>query len=315
MLSTSSVSTTSYEESEAKTEAVERFTKLIKEIEETYQQKHQYSNALAQYYALLQNIATSLAGHSKEQINKLICTLNCNIALCQSNLGLPKKALESLSAIPHEAAQASKVYHLVYALIYVQQNDVANYQYALEHINAALQLDANYHNAFAIRQFLLAHVKTDELDNIVKELDDHYIEMLVAGTVRGKISEYYQFRGLINLHGCNYSLAINDFNKAMEYGYDQTIARLNIALTMYAEATNEVPKDCRLLLPPIDQSIMMKAVDALKDIIDALKGNVDYDDVRKRAAALYVSACSTLGKNMNLLRSVTSYTKGRNTSN
>lgn len=296
MLSTPSVSTTSYEESEAKTEAVERFTKLIKEIEETYQQKHQYSNALAQYYALLQNIATSLAGHSKEQINKLICTLNCNIALCQSNLGLPKKALESLSAIPHEAAQTSKVYHLVYALIYVQQNDIANYQYALDHINAALQLDANYHNAFAIRQFLLAHIKTDELDDIVKELDDHYIEMLTAGTDRGKISEYYQFRGLINLHGCNYSLAINDFNKAMEYGYDQTIARLNIALTMYAEATNEVPKDCRLLLPPIDQSIMMKAVDALKDIIDALKGNVDYDDVRKRAAALYVSACSTLGK-------------------
>ena len=123
-------------------EEVTRVTEKIKEIEKEYQKKHRFNDALSRYYGLLQSIATTLVGYSQEQINTLVCTLYCNIALCQSNLGLPEKAFESLSAIPSETAIKSKVYHLVSALVYVQQNEIENYGVALRHVEAALGIES-----------------------------------------------------------------------------------------------------------------------------------------------------------------------------
>lgn len=283
------------------TDTVRRFTQEIKEIEKEFQNKHQYNHALSRYYSLLQSITTSLAGHSQQQINTLICTLNCNIALCQSNLGLSEKAFASLAAIPSDAASQSKVYHLVVAVLYIQQNDTQNYNLALEHVNTALTLDPNYHHAFTIKQFLKAHISPDETDTVLRELEAHYEDILSDGSDHDKLSEFYQYHGLINLYANNYSTAINDFQHAINHGYDPSIAKLNIALTLYGEATEAVPKNYHLLAPPINQKLMMNAVDILKEVIDSLKDNPDYEDIRKRAVILYASACSTLGKKHDLV--------------
>ena len=277
-------------------EEVTRVTEKIKEIEKAYQKKHRFNDALSRYYGLLQSVASTLVGFSQEQVNTLICTLNCNIALCQVNLGFPEKAFESLSAIPADTASKSKVYHLVSALVYVQQNDTENYGLALNHIDAALEIDPNYHDAFTVRQFLIVHLHPENAKNSLHELEARYSDILAEGVDRGNIVEYYQFHGLINMHAGFYSEAIDDFKLAETYGYDSIYAKMNIAATMYGEATAAMPKGQRLLAPSVNQNVMMKAIDILKEIIDVLKGNGDYDDIRKRAVTLYTSACAAIGK-------------------
>ncbi len=273
-----------------------RVTQKIKEIEKEYQKKHRFNDALSRYYGLLQSVATSLVGYSQEQVNMLICTLYCNIALCRVNLGFPEKAFESLSAIPADTASKSKVYHLVSALVYVQQNDIENFGVALNHVNVALEIDPNYHNAFTVRQFLLVQLHPENAQTALRELEAHFSDILFKGEDRGNIAEYYQFHGLINMHADFYSEAIEDFKLAETYGYDPICSKMNIAVTMYGEATAAVPKGQRLLAPYVNQKVMMKAIDILKEIIDVLKGNVDYDDIRKRTVALYTSACAAIGK-------------------
>ena len=275
---------------------VTKVTERIKEIEKEYQKKHRFSDALAQYYGLLQSIATTLMGYSQEQVNTLICTLYCNIALCQVNLGFWEKALASLSSIPVDTAAKSKVYHLVSALVFVQQNDIENYGVALQHIDAALAIDPDYHNAFTVRQFLLVNLHQENANKVLEELEAHYCDILSKGEDRGNIAEYYQFHGLINMHAGFYSEAIEDFKLAETYGYDSICTKMNIAVAMYSEATVALPKGQRLLAPPVNQTLMMQAIDILKELIDLLKGDVDYDDVRKRAITLYTSACAAIGK-------------------
>lgn len=277
-------------------EAVTHFTDKIKEIENEYQKKHQLNEALSRYYGLLQSIAATLAGYSKEQINTLICTLNCNIALCHSNLGNQEKAFDSLSTIPAETACKSKVYHLVYAMICIQQNDIKNYGEALKHIEQSLEIDADYHNAFNAKLFLLVNLYPEKAQELLYELDVHYSQILSEDTDRGIIAEYYQFHGLLNMSANFYSEAIADFKHAETYGYDPVYTKMNIAITMYEEATANIPKGQRFLVPAVNQRVMMNAIDILKELIDALKGNIDYDDIRKRAITFYTSACATIGK-------------------
>lgn len=277
-------------------EEITRVTDKIKEIEREYQKNHRFQEALSQYFGLLQCVATTLVGHAPEHVNTLVCTLYCNIALCQSNLGYPEKALESLAAIPADATSQSKVYHLVSALVYVQQNDVENYGIALNHIDAALIIDPEYHNAFTTRQFLIAHLHPEKVIDSLHELEVHYIDILSKGEDRGNISEYYQFHGLINMYADNYSEAIADFKLAETYGYDPIYTKMNIAVTMYAEATAAMPRGQRLLAPAVNQKVMMEAIGILKETIDKLKGNADYVDVRKRTVTLYIAACTSIGK-------------------
>ncbi len=281
-------------------EDVALVTQKIKEIEKEYQKKHRFSDALSRYYELLQNIASTLIGYSQEEVNTLICILNCNIALCQVNIGLPEKAFQSLLDIPPDTASKSKVYHFVYALLYVQQNDIENYSAALSHIDAALKIDPNYHSAFIVRQFLLVNLHQEKAQNALHDMEEHFDGIISKGEDRDNIVEYYQFHGLINMYADFYSEAIEDFNSAETYGYDPVYTKLNIAATMYCEATAAVPKGQRLLAPSVNQSVLLKAITLLNEIIDAIKSNVDYDNVCKRAVTLYTSACAAIGKKHDL---------------
>ena len=46
----------------------------------------------------------------------------------------------------------------------------------------------------------------------------------------------------------------------MEFGYDCAIAKLNIAVTIYSEASELVSKDRRHLLPQVNQKLMLRAI-------------------------------------------------------
>ncbi len=282
-------------------EKITQITENIKDIEKKYQKNNRFNDALSHYYSLLQNIAITLIGSSREQVNTLLCTLYCNIALCQVNLGFSEKALESLSAIPSDTAAQSKVYHLVYALIHIQKTDTTDYRKALHHAERSLEIDPNYHSAFSMKQLLLVYIDPQNAKNALLELDTHYCDILTKGTDSGNIAEYYQTRGLINMHTSSYSDAIEDYKLAESHGYNPVYTKMNIAVAMYGEAVEGLPKGRHILLPPIKQNIMMKTIDILKKEIDMLKGNADYDDIRKRAVIFYASSCALLGKKHDLV--------------
>lgn len=123
-------------------------------------------------------------------------------------------SVESLEAIPKDAALKNKVYHFVFALVYVQQNDIDHYYFALEHIEAALKIDNNYHKAFTVKQYLLVHLYPEKYPIILEELDAHYRCIVSDGKEHNELAEYYQFRGLIQLQADMYSTAIDDFRNA-----------------------------------------------------------------------------------------------------
>jgi len=79
------------------------------------------------------SIASELQGQPQEQINTLLCTLNCNIALCHSNLGNNEKAFSSLKKIPRTVTANNQVYHCVFAIVAIQEKDPAILKEALAH--------------------------------------------------------------------------------------------------------------------------------------------------------------------------------------
>jgi len=98
-------------------------------------------DALSRYYELLQSITTKLRNQPENQIDALICSLYCNIALCQSNLGDAEKAFKSLNTISAPVAADSKTYHFVYASIIIQHTLSSQYDVAEQHLDRALEID------------------------------------------------------------------------------------------------------------------------------------------------------------------------------
>ena len=108
-------------------DAVENIRKQIKDVEENYQHKSLFSEALGQYLDILMSIASELQGQPQEQVNTLLCTLNCNIALCHSNLGNNEKAFSSLKKIPSTVTTNNKVYHCVFAMLSLLSKGLSRY--------------------------------------------------------------------------------------------------------------------------------------------------------------------------------------------
>ena len=114
-------------------EATSKYISKIKKIESEFQCKHLYREALELYFELFREISVDFSGKSHPQINQMICSLNCNIALCQYNLGEEEKALLSLSKIEENAAKDSKTFHFVSAAFIIQSLNSEKYNIAKEH--------------------------------------------------------------------------------------------------------------------------------------------------------------------------------------
>jgi tetratricopeptide (TPR) repeat protein len=275
---------------------IDEFTKKIKDIETNYQCKNYFIEALSQYFELLQSITNTLRGQPQTQINILICTLNCNAALCQSNLGEVEKAFRSLSAVSTDVASTSKTYHFVYAAIIVQHNDSEKYAEAKEHIDRALEIDHEYHRAFILKQYLLALMEGVDSNTNIKELNNYFTSILNKDNDRELIGDFYLYRGLIYRTYNDPFSAIHDFETAMEYGYDPVVAKFNLAAALYGQAISGLPKEVRVFFPVIHYPQMYRVIDTLKSIIiDVQVDTQAYCNVKEQVISLYVSACGLLG--------------------
>lgn len=275
---------------------IDEFMKKIKDIETNYQCKNYFNEALSQYFELLQSITNTLSGQPKTQIDILICTLNCNVALCQYNLGEEEKAFRSLSAVSTDVASTSKTYHFVYAAIIIQLNDSEKYAEAKEHIDCALEIDHEYHRAFILRQYLLALMGVADSNTNITELNNHFTSILKKDSDRELIGDYYLYRGLIYRTYNDPFSAIHDFETAMEYGYDPVVAKFNLAATLYGQAISGLPKEVRVFFPAIHYPQMNRVIDILKSIITDVQVDTQaYCNVKEQVISLYVSACGLLG--------------------
>lgn len=275
--------------------AIETIKKQIKNVEENYQHKSLFSEALGQYLDILMSIASELQGQPQEQVNTLLCSLNCNIALCHSNLGNNEKAFSSLKKIPSMVTANNKVYHCVFALVAIHEKDPAILKEALIHAEKALSLDCNYHKAFVLKQYFRSLLDDAPVKSIVEELDSHF-EPLLSTIDQEKISEYYLFRGIINQHGDRFSDAITDYKQALANNYDPIVGKLNLAIAKYHFSLTGIPRDRRVLIPEINMKPMLKAAELLLEVIKNVHGNPNAEQIKKHAVRHYVSACCFIGK-------------------
>ena len=294
MMASSGVSAIANEEITDCTPAVEAIKKKIKDVEEIYQHNSLFTDALGQYMEILQETAT-LSNQPQHQINSLLCTINCNIALCYSNLGNSDKALSSLAKTPASITHTSKTYNFVFAVVAIQKQDPTLYEEAWTHINQALSIDGHYHRAFMVKQHLRALLSRDPVDTIIQDLDSYFIPLLDS-LEKDKVAEYYLYRGMINLHYDCFNNAIVDYENALSNGYDPIVGKLNLAIAKYHTSIAGVPRDQRVLLPSIKMKPMLESERLLIDIIQTLKGNPDSVAVLHQAISFYVSACTLIGK-------------------
>lgn len=276
-------------------DAVDNIRKQIKDVEENYQHKSLFSEALGQYLDILMSIASELQGQPQEQVNTLLCTLNYNIALCHSNLGNNEKAFTSLKKIPSTVTANNKVYHCVFAIVAIQEKDPAILKEALVHAEKALSLDCNYHKAFVIKQHLRSLLDDAPVDSIVKELDNHFVPLL-STIDQEKIAEYYLFRGIVNQHGGRFSDAIADYEQALANNYDPIVGKLNLAIAKYHFASTGIPRDRRVLIPEINTKPMLEAESLFLEVIKDVHGNPNAEQIERYAVEHYVSACCFIGK-------------------
>lgn len=290
----SGISTAANEEITDCTPVVDEVKKKIKDIEEKYQHHNLFTNALEQYMEVLQEVAT-LSGQPQQQIDNLLCTINCNIALCYSNLGNTDKALLSLAKTPASVAQTSKTYNFVFAVVAMQKKDLTLYEDALTHINQALSIDSNYHRAFMVKQHLRALLSCDSVETIIQDLDD-YFNPLLDSLEKDKVAEYHLYRGMIHLQRDCFNDAIVDYKNALAKGYDPIVGKLNLAIAKYQISIAEIPRDKRVLLPAIKMEPMLESEKILIDVIQILKGNPNSVAILHQAISIYVSACTLIGK-------------------
>lgn len=274
----------------------ETFTTNIKSIESEYQLKNQFEDAISKYYELLQSVSGNITGQNKKYADKLICTLNCNIALCQANLDEAGKAFRSLESIPKTTAEDSKTYHFVYAAVSIQHNESEKYSDAQIHLDRALKIDPQYHRAFLLRQYLYALIKAKECRANIEELNSHFSPVLSENSDQRLISDFYMNRGVIYLAYDDPFSASDDFKKAIEFGSNEVIAKLNLSAALYKQAVILLPKGERFFYPKVDYAKIGAVLTELKPIVTSV--NIDtlqYKLIAEQAIKLFVSACTMIG--------------------
>lgn len=280
-------------------EEVKEFVEEIERIETDYQRKYQFEVALSKYMELLQSIAIKLRGYPNQQTDELICMLYCNIALCHSNLDNKKEAITSLNQIDKKFAETNKRFHFVYASV-LSKNE-QNYEEALRHLDKALDIDKNYHRAYFFRQYLYALTKKQAHKNNINNMDEYLAVAIKDCKDAEWLSDFYMYRGLVNLAYNEPEEAANDFIKAEENGYNKTITKVNYYAALYQQVASGISKEEIGYSVKFDCLKINTIIAGLKPIIKEDNFNSFNYSTRLSILKLYASACSLLGIDSELL--------------
>lgn len=267
---------------------------FLKQIDEISEQDISDEESIAKYFELSSSALVKLRGEPQIQVDKVICALQCRMAIRYCNLGAVDKAFECLSNIDSQAAGESKIYHFVYAIIIVNHSIESKFEEARVSLNKALKLDENYHRAILAMQFLNALQKKTSLEVILSEIDSHFESILNKNEDKDLIADYYIHRAFICKEFDDFANAEAMFINAKESGYDDLVTDYNLALLHYSKATRHLPKTERFFGVDVEVAILSKTVSICQYwLIDS--GASISDFIKMRMVALYVSACAILG--------------------
>lgn len=276
-------------------EEVTNLTREIKSIENNLQKKGAFKEAIEEYQKLQRKIILQLRSFPPLQIDKLICSLSSNFALCYANIGKYQQAIEFLSTAPKEAAEKDKTFQYVYAAVLTYYAPDPDLEDAVIHVEKALSIDSNYHQAFLLNQLLKAKRKVLSIDDIISSINTRFLQIDLESENQDIIADCHMHKGIIFLEGGLYDKAILSFLKAQESGYDSDVVNLDIAGTYYSKAVSKIPRGIRSLLPEYDCSDLLNAINYIKPIVFPSNQEQSKFALRNRALLLYVSSCSLIG--------------------
>lgn len=287
-----------YSDNTQKTAEITEYSKKIKDIEDNFQSKGKYTEAIAQYTGLLLDVASRLRGQQQSHVDELLCSINCKLALCYTNLGNREDAYRCLGRISPTVANGNRTYHFIRAILPVQFYEEDKYETALSHIEQGIRLGNDHPSDFMMKVYLEALLNKYDCDSSIRALDNNYSKKHDAYVEKDLIGEHYAFKGLVyRLFGEDLS-AYAEFELALNNGYDEYVSIFNMACSLYGAATKTVANksDERLFYPCINVPLMLKAVEALQKLLEKKQvAKCPYADINHRAIALYVSACTFLG--------------------
>ena len=114
-------------------------------------------------------------------------------------------------------------------------------------------------------------------------------------------SDFYMYRGLVNLAYNEAEEAANDFKKAEENGYHKIITKVNYYAALYQQVAAEIPKEEVGYSVKFDCFKINTIIAGLKPIIKDESFNSFNYSIRLNILKLYASACSLLGIDSELL--------------
>lgn len=274
---------------------IEKFLKKIDSVGNKEDSVLDSEDTLKKYQELSTEALIALRGENETQIDRVICSIYCHMAICYANLGNEEKAFECLRQIPSVAAQESKLYQFVNAVLIINYDNEEKYMEAEQSLNKALELDPNYYRAYVLSKYLMALKGDTPLEEIMIPLDD-YMERIPEGEKsRDLLADYHVYRGFINKEFMEYDLAEKDFLLAKEYGYEESILDYNLALLYYGIATQNFPKDTRLFCVNVDVSRIKKVIELLRKWLIEEKEEKIPLYIKSRIVGIYVSSCTLLG--------------------
>lgn len=276
-------------------EKVADFLKKIDSVGDKDNPVADSENALLRYQELSTEALIVLRGENEIQVDKVICAINCHMAICYGNLGIVEKAFECLRRISPVTAEESKLYQFVNAVLIVNLGLEEKYMEAERCLNRALEIDSNHRRAYLVRQYLMALLASASLEEILRPLDEYFEKILSEDKERELIADYYIYRGFICKEFKEYDLAEKDFISAKEFGYDDVVVDYNLAVLYYGMATRELPKDTRIFCIGVDVSIIKKAVELLRRWLVEKTGEKFPTYIKARMVGVYASSCVLLG--------------------
>ena len=288
------ITATTIDDIGAMSEKISNFLKKIDLVGTTENPVANDEDAIIKYQELSAEALTTLLGENAAQVNLVIGSLQCHIAIHHSNLGQIDKAFQCLENVPTDAVKGSKLYHFVTAVIIVNHGIEEKYDIASASVNRALELDANYHRAFLVGQYLSVLRKADSLEAILTALDSRFAPILEENSDCTLIADYFIYRGFICKEFVEFDAAEQAFIKAKEFGYDELVSDYNIGLLYYTRATQNVPKNTRVFCAKVDTSLLIKTIDLFKPWLFDRAGSIPVF-IKSRMVGLYASACSIIG--------------------
>ena len=213
----------------------QKFFDRIQEIENCFQKDKRFHDALKEYTKILSELFSVNIKKNSQEYNKLVNALNCNMALCYSNIGDRNTAQEYLDRIPKEISVTNPKYHYICAAVIVNSEDIDHYIDALYHVKRAIEIEPDYSKAFILEKKLRAMVQPSNITETLIEYDSYFSKLLSEKTESQLLFQYYSNRGLIQLAGSEFEGALADFEKASKYGDDQAL-KFHTAFALYSIA-------------------------------------------------------------------------------